>query len=367
MKKVLVIAATPFYLEKGSSLRVYSALKQLTKKYKVDLVTYSIGSHPDLKNLTIYRTPQWFHPQIGVSNLSINKIILDIFVLFKSFRLILKNDYQILHCEDFEAAGIGFLLSPFFSQKKRVYDLHNRISDNLSIKGLDFLGRIIKPIEKVIIKSFDLIIVNWPHYLQTKTIKDKPKFLFYDQIKNNIKEVSEFKLKNYLVYAGNFESYQGVEGFLQTFASVETDLKLVLVGQPSSKIKQVIKQHDLGTRVKLLGKLSFEQTNFIIKQALAAIAPRTHGKQPSMKLVHYLYWEKPIIASDISANQVLLKNDYNSWLYQHERKLKQILKRLDTKGLKFVKQLKPGIKQAKQDITKTWTKEYFYLNYEQEN
>jgi glycosyltransferase involved in cell wall biosynthesis len=365
MKRVLVIAATPFYLEKGSSLRVYSVLKQLTSRYQVDLITYAIGSQPDLKNLKIHRTPPWFKPKIGVSNLSIKKMILDFLVLFKSLWLVLSNDYDIIHCEDFEAAAIGSLLSPFIRKKKRIYDLHNRISDNLAIKGRRLLGQWVKPLERLITKTFDLIMVNWSHYLQQKLLKKKTKFLFYDQIKTKVKEVDEFNLDDYLVYAGNFEKYQGVEEFLKVFSDVETDYQLVLVGQPTEKIKQLIQEKNLDQRVKLLGQLSFEQTNYIIKNALAAIAPRSYGKQPSMKLVHYLYWEKPIIASEIPANLVLLKNSYNSWLYKDKKDLKRLLKKLDSEKTNLIKPLLTGIKQTKQKITQTWTEDYFFKKYEQ--
>ena len=116
-KRILAIACMPFYQEKGSSMRVYSVLKILASKYDIDLITYSLGNDIDLKGVNIYRTPNFFRPIIGVSKPSFAKILLDISVLFKAFKLLRKspNDYEILHCEDFEGAVVGMILKKFLT------------------------------------------------------------------------------------------------------------------------------------------------------------------------------------------------------------------------------------------------------------
>ena len=122
-KRILMITTNPFYKEKGSSLRIYEIAKILAKNYKVDLVTYSLGKDVEIPNLNIYRTPQVYKPKVEVNKVSISKITLDILVLLKSIQLILKNHYQIIHCEDFEAAFIGRIILLVKSKIILVYDL----------------------------------------------------------------------------------------------------------------------------------------------------------------------------------------------------------------------------------------------------
>lgn len=349
-KKILAIACMPFYQEKGSSLRLYSVLKILSSKYEIDLVTYSLGEDIDIKNVNIHRTPKFFKPKIGVSKPSLKKLILDKFVFLKAFKLLLfsSKDYDILHCEDFEGAVVGMFLKKFFRKKRMVYLLHNRIVHNWEINRSS-TPSIIRYLEKKVVANSDLIVANWKMYLRSYIFNRKRIFLHYDSVDTSVKKC-ELPFKEYFFYAGNFEKYQGIFDFLKTYKKSKIKTPVVLAGEPSEEILDFVKKNSLEKKVKLVGRKSVQETNFLIKNSLACILPRISGLQPSMKMIHYLIWEKPVIARNIQCNLELIQDGYNGFLYNDDIELKRVLKKFEEK--KNLKGFEKGTKETKKEIFK---------------
>ncbi len=361
MKKILLITTTPFYKEKGSSLRIYEIAKILGKKYKVDLVTYSTGEYKKIPNVSIYRTTSFFKPSVGVNNVSFGKFFLDFLVFIKSFSLLFKNNYNIIHCEDFEAALIGRCLTLFFKGKFFVYDLHNRILDNLELKRKvrnKILRKLILNIEYFIVKKCDLIILNWNKYSDDLIFKNKKTILFYDQI--NTESIEEYPIpkEKYLIYSGNFEPYQGLKEFLQVFKNKKTSYKLILIGEFSKEIENYIKENSLTTRVILTGRLSISQSNYLIQNSIAGILPRIEGS--SMKVIHYLMLNKPVIATLTRSNEELLVDNYNGYLYKDSNSLENILD-----DVSINKNLNEGISKTKEKLIYNANIPIFLKSYEQ--
>lgn len=362
-KKILFITTTPFYQEKGSTLRIYSMAKILGKDYKIDLVTYSLGKDVSIPNVNIKRTTAFFQPKIEINKISLSKILLDFLVFFKSLGLIIKNKYEIIHCEDFEAALIGRFLIFFSRNKFLVYDLHNRLIDNLELKrkvGRVF-KRLISHIEVFIIKRCNLIILNWNKYNKDEIFKNKKTILYYDQI--NIENLETYPLpeKDYIVYSGNFEPYQGLKEFLEIFNSINLKYNVVLIGEASKEIINLVKeQHQLSNPIIFTGRLSVAQTNYLIKNSIASILPRIEGS--SMKVIHYLMLNKPVIAKATLSNEELLSDGYNAFLYDSPEELKDILIDMNN-NLDKVKLLEYGVEKSKQTILLNWDTESFLEKY----
>jgi len=364
MKKVLFIAPSPLYLEKGSSLRMYSILEKLAKHYKIDLVTYSLGRKFKIKNVNIHRTPLWFKPKLPVGKPTFSKILLDFFMWIKTIKLSLFNKYEIIHCEDFEGIGIGYFTSLLNRNSKYVYDLHNRILDNLHLnsKPKKIRDSLLLFLEKLFVKKSDKIILNWRIYEKDPIFSNKKKFLFYDELNTLCKKI-DFPKGKYLIYTGNFEKYQGVEEFLKSFKEIGNKIKIVLVGEPTEKLKYFIKKNGLTKKIMLIGKKKIEETNFLIKKALFAILPRIKGVQPSMKLIHYLVLDKPILAKNISCNKELLIEDKNSLFYSSKKELEKKLKLLIS-DKRLLSMLKKGAKRTKKEILRIWDNRRFIKEYE---
>lgn len=359
-KKILAIACMPFYHEKGSSLRLYSILKILSKKYDIDLVTYSLGEDVDIENVRIFRTCRFFKPPVGVSKPSFAKIVLDILVFFKSLKLILfsSKKYSVVHCEDFEAVLIGSVLKKVF-RKKIVYALHNRVVHNWEISGRK-MPKFISSLEKRVISSSDLIIANWKMYLTDPVFKGKKIFLHYDSVDTKIKKC-DLPFKKYFFYSGNFEKYQGIFDFLRVYKASGSDVPVVLAGEPNEEVVDFVKKNDLSKKIVFVGKKSVEETNFLIKNSFCCLLPRVSGIQPSMKMIHYLIWEKPVIAKNISCNTELIKDGYNGFLYGNDPEFQKIL--VEIKGKGQIRSLEKGLQETRTEIQKLVDKNRFLDKY----
>lgn len=362
-KRMLFIAPSPLYLEKGSSLRMYSILKILSEYYKIDLVTYSLGREFNIDNVNVYRTTKWFKPKLSVGKPTISKLILDFLMLLNAIKLSLFNNYNVIHCEDFEGLGIGVLIKFLNKQAKLVYDLHNRVSDNMELNAKKSkLNLVIPWLEKRMIKETDNIILNWRMYLRHEIFSDKKKFIFYDLI--NLSEVNNKIINDdYIVYAGNFEKYQGVENFLEVYKKIDTNVKVVLIGLETFEIQKFVSDNDLEKKVIFAGKKKIEEANYIIKNAIFAILPRIGGIQPSMKLIHYFVCEKPILASNFACNKEFLIDNYNGLFYSDNLDLKKKIELLIS-NRSIIENFKIGVKETKNKIFENWDKNKFIEEYE---
>jgi len=359
-KKLLFIASSPMYLEKGSSLRMYAIAENLSTKYHIDLLCYSLGKPFSLKNTRIFRTYQWYKPKLKIGKPSIQKIILDFFLLMKAIRLSIFNKYDVIHCEDFEGAFLGTVLSIINPKSKIVYDLHNRVLDNLNLyKKVGPMRHIFEFVEKIIVNKTDLLILNWAKYNSHAIFKNKNRFVYYDKIDQKLTKYP-IPYNKYLIYTGNFEPYQGLYEFLSVYKNFEKKIPLVLVGQPTLDIIEYIKDSGLEKNIKLVGRLSVQGTNFLIKNAICGILPRKKGS--SMKLIHYIMWGVPVIAKNTESNRELLVSNYNGWLYSDDMELKKILTKLFRNDKCFTK-MNPNVNKTKNDIVNVWNQHNFIDKY----
>jgi glycosyltransferase involved in cell wall biosynthesis len=359
-KEILNIVTTPYLIPKGSSLRVDSVLKKLSKNNNVDLLVYPIGENPKYENVNIIRVGNKKNTKLGVSEISLKKILLDTRVLFKAFSLMSKNKYDIVHCEDFEAAFVGSILSLFFRKSRYVYDLHNTIVDNLRITNKPkILIKIFGLISRFVYSRFDLIIANWKIY---GNIGKKKTFLLYDESNLEIEETEIPTKRKYLAYSGNFKRYQGVDEFIKVYSEVNPSYDLVLIGEFTEEIKSLVLELGMEERIHFTGVLDIKKSNYILSKAMYCLIPRTSGEQPGLKMIHHIMLGKASLATNISANTEVLKNEYNSLLYSNKKELVGILKGIDT-GEIVEEDLEKGILQSQKEIRKIWSQEYFDKNY----
>jgi glycosyltransferase involved in cell wall biosynthesis len=358
-KKILFIATSPLYMEKGSSLRMFSILKMLSETYKIDLITYSLGREFMLNNVDIYRTPRWFQPALPVGIPTVSKIILDFLVLTTAVRLSLMNHYDVIHCEDFEGLGVGYVIKFFNKKAKLVYNLHNRILDNLGLKKRSPLFEpLLLGLEEVFMKKTDKIILNWAKYINDALFNDKEKFLYYDPIETGVEEI-QLPAEQFLIYSGNFEDYQGLQNFIPVFAGINEKIKLVLVGSFSLKIEKLIKELNIEDRVILTGRLSVKQTNYLIKNSIAGVSPRLRGS--AMKVIHYFFWNKPVIAYNTNSSSELIQDGINGFLYSSGEELTEKLTKILNPDIR--EGLKKGIEATHKLIEDSWDKKRFMSKY----
>jgi glycosyltransferase involved in cell wall biosynthesis len=299
--RILLIAATPFVIEKGSSLRVEFMVRTLAEAgHQVDVVCYPLGKDIQCKGVTIHRVKGKASAKAGPS---VQKPVLDWRLYHAAKRLIAINHYDAIQGEDTEGGFIACLLGKKYKMPV-VYDMHNKLTEQLRLHKWYPLLPFASVIERTLLTTPKLILANWKR-VEAQVKEKNPKMktlLVYDAVSLEEKKPKVKLPANYIVYTGSFASYQGVELLIQAHRLSGAAVPLVLVGEPSVAAQRLAHQGIIFT-----GRLPVAETNYIIKRALFCVIPRVHGKQPSMKIIHYALFKKAILATDIPCNHELLK------------------------------------------------------------
>ncbi|MFH1072276.1 MAG: glycosyltransferase family 4 protein [Nanoarchaeota archaeon] len=341
--KILMIVTTPFVLEKGSSLRVLHIVKILAAAgHKIDVLTYPVGADVKIKNVRVIRVKTSYKKTSPGP--SLNKIFADIAVLRQARRFLRKNQYDVIHGEDTEGGFIAALLGKKHGIRT-AYDMHNLMSAQMRLHKWYPLIPLGKFIENYLLTNAELIITNWEG-LEKKVKERYPKkktVLLFDAVSSGTKAPQMRLPKKYILYSGNFERYQGLELLIRAYTRAGIEAKLVLIGQPRDYIKRLIQRLGLGKKVIITGKLTVEETNYSIQQSLFCVIPRVHGRQPSMKIIHYFQNHKTILATDIACNHELMLHGKNALLAKPEVEVfAKAMNKLSTDG-KLRERLEKGV------------------------
>lgn len=366
MERVLVIACMPLYAEKGSSLRAMKAIEVLSQKYEVDVVCYATGKENPREGVSFFRTPKFFKPNLRPFQISFFRIILDFFVLMRAFSLLCTRHYSVIHAEDFEAACIARVLVFFRLQKKMVYNLHNRISDNLGVslkKDRGIFTFLLLRIEKSIIQKSDLIVCNWKRYQEDNDFALGKKILWYDSISLQEKEpfLPSYFPKHYLLYSGNTLGYQGVFEFLVQTQNASFALPLVIVGKVDEALRKNVSHLEREGKVFFLGEKTIEETNILIKKSFFCILPRLTVCS-SMKVLHYFSNDKPVFAKNIPYNNECIVHEKNGILYDSPSELLAFYEKAVT-NRSFYKSLSVGAAITGKNIRDNWLQNDFIQAY----
>ena len=130
--KVLVIAPVPFFVDRGTPIRILEECLALEKKgFQIDIVTYHLGK--DIENLApqskikihrIIRFLFWYKKKESGANWQ--KVILDILLIAKVLRIYFRIKPDIIHAHLHEGVLIGWLVQKiiFLKKIKLVADFH---------------------------------------------------------------------------------------------------------------------------------------------------------------------------------------------------------------------------------------------------
>jgi len=317
-KNALVILATPFYLDKGSSVRARSNIIALANAgLEIDLLTYPVGNDYNINNVNHIRCKIPFYKKISAGP-SLSKMYADILLFFKASFLIIRKKYDIIIGEDFEGGFIGLVLSRLF-KKDFIYEMYNPLCETLRpYTNNTIVLNISKILDSFLEKNAKNITVEW-EYEKDRILKkysNKNVSLVYDAFPKETKALQIFNRGKYIFYAGNFKDYQGIPFFLESFKKYMDAggfVYLILAGGNYKEVEKYAHKLKISEFVIFTENLSLIETNYFIKNSLFCILPRVIDGPPGMKALHYFSQGKPILATNLSCNSKLIEN-YKSGL-----------------------------------------------------
>lgn len=324
---ILMLAPEPFFQPRGTPISVYFRIKALSELgHSVDLVTYHIGRNVSIQNMRILRTPRLgFINKIKIGP-SWAKIPLDALLFCRAFFQLLLKRYDIIFTHE-EASFMGIFLAALW-RLPHIYDMHSSLPQqlgNFQFSRSKMLIRLFQTLEKAVLRQADSILVICPDLLEkvkkeggkTKTFLIE-NFLDFqsgkftsDKIRDLRQKLAPSK-KKIVLYAGNFQPYQGIPLLLESAARLrDKNAVFVLVGgNPYDMEKMKKKAAALGIADKVLftGEVPPQKIPLYTAAADVLVSPRISGTNTPLKIYSQLKSGKPLVATDLWTHSQILNN-----------------------------------------------------------
>jgi glycosyltransferase involved in cell wall biosynthesis len=318
--KILMLAPEPFFQPRGTPISVYFRLKALSDLgHRTDLVTYPLGEDKEFNNFRILRVPNL----IGIRSIrigpSLAKIPLDFLLLVRAFWALAVTRYDLIFSHE-EGAFIGAALGNLFGTP-HIYDMHSSLPqqlENFEFSHSPLLRNAFLGMERFVLRNSHAVIVickDLLHYVQKKGFGAKAVFLEnfidfadfepslfpQDVVWRKKKDIAPHGEK-IILYAGNFEPYQGIPLLIEAFAKMAEPAVLLIVG--GSKREHEIARRQTpalgaGSKLVFIEKVPPSQVSLYISLADVLVSPRLSGTNTPLKIYSFLKSGKPLVATNL--------------------------------------------------------------------
>jgi glycosyltransferase involved in cell wall biosynthesis len=316
--KILMLAPEPFFQPRGTPISVYFRIKALSDLgHEVDLVTYHLGEERSFKNLRIHRTPPLFFIKKIKVGPSFTKVPLDFLLFCRATGLLLARSYDLIFSHE-EAAWFGTFLARM-RKIPHVYDMHSSLPqqlENFRFSRSLILRKIFTALEGYVLRNSQSIIViclDLLKKLEREGAAHKgilaENFLDFDYPAYSGMQVQQEREKfapkgeKIVMYAGNFEPYQGIPLLLKAISELkEMPVVLLLVGGGQAHredMKRMALEHDIGERVHFIGEVAPSRIPLFLSMTDALVSPRISGTNTPLKIYSYLKSGKPLVATNL--------------------------------------------------------------------
>lgn len=355
--KILVLAPTPFFADRGCHIRIYEEAKALQEKgHNVDIFTYHNGR--DIEGLNIHRIiniPWYKKLSAGPSW---HKLYLDVLLMFNVMFLGFFKNYDVIHAHLHEGCIIGFFLKIFFFfRPKLIFDAqgslvgemsaHGKIKNNLFIKIFTLIERFTLSLpDHIVCSSIDVknyfaekykVDENRMSLLEDATDRDLLKMVNENDVNQIYNKFKIPKDKKIIIYTGGLSEYKGVDYLLNNFAKLvkeRENLFLLIIGYPDvDKYKKLAEDLNIANQVCFTGKVNYFDLFKFLTMAAVAVDPKLEGSmEASGKIVNYMTANLPIVVRDTEKNKQYLGE---SGFYFTDNINDKIIQALENKNIKY--------------------------------
>lgn len=330
--KILVIAPTPFFSDRGTHIRILEEALALEKReHSITIVTYHIGSELP-KNLEtkidVRRIRRWiFWYKKLEAGPDWQKIILNLMLIRKAFYLTRTWRPDIIHGHLHEGALIGWIVRTaiFWRKMKLVVDFHGSLTQEmvshnyLRAAGLrKFFGIIERQIDKL---GDAAVASSWDNAQEISRIRKEKVFTLLDGTRTTmfegLPEVSDLRKiynipldKVVVVYTGALITNKGIKLLLDAVPLVCEKYKeahFVIAGFPVDQIAEYLQQKVFMERATIISPLPYFVLPEILKMSDISVDPKQSNVwQASGKMLQYMGAGLSVVCLDTPNNREYL-------------------------------------------------------------
>lgn len=323
MYRILMIAPTPFFADRGCHVRIFEETRALQELgNKVAICTYHLGR--DLPGLEIHRTidvPWYGKLEAGPS---FHKLYLDSLLLFKSLSVARRFKPHLIHAHLHEGVALGYLVGRLLGLPV-IGDFQGSLTGEL--KGHGFLGgnpfifslllgseRLIDKLPDAAVTSSSQVADELRERFGVKEVVvaldgvDTEEFrpgLPYDDLSLRIPTG-----RKVVVYLGLLTRYQGLDCLLETIPLVLEEFQkahFLIMGYPNvDRYRRRAEELGVTDHVTFTGRINYREAPRYLGVGDLAISPKLAETESNGKLCNYMACGLATVAFDTPVNREIL-------------------------------------------------------------
>ena len=332
--KVLHIAPTPFFSDRGCHIRVLSIIQSIeTFGVANILCTYPLGRDlPDVDIRRISAVSGYSQVEAGPQP---GKIKADIKLLLLGLRTALKEKPDVIHAHLHEGVVLGWIIKWLLIWRRipLVADLQGGLVGELEDHGFFSKPGWQSSALRSLFWLAELLILKLPAHIFCSSINSEKIFLqeykvrrakitrlddrvdlsAYDPDRKNKKASLPLGSRFIVVFSGSLLPIKGLDVLQHVILQLcraREDIGFLLIGYPTDVMQRFMVENKLETRVELVGRVAFESLPEYLLSADVGIEPKQSSSgEGSGKLLHYMAAGLAIAAFPTKHNQELADKD----------------------------------------------------------
>jgi glycosyltransferase involved in cell wall biosynthesis len=322
--RVLVVAPQPFYADRGTPIAVRYVLEALSELgVAADLLTFPMGRDVAIPGVRVLRAANPLRIRDVPVGLSAQKLVIDILLFARLWRQLRRERYEVLHAVEEAAMLAGLVLR---RRPPLLYDMASSLPEQLAQKRwlrAAWLQGLFRRLERALLGRAGFVVCSagLSAYVAAAApgvahrewrFPARPPQAGPGEIAALRAELGLPEGAPTVVYAGNFEAYQGVDLLLaalpEALRSVP-EAHAVLVGAANEAELGAARDtlpEAVRSRVHLLPRQPRERIDGFVALADLLVSPRRYGRNFPLKLFDYLAAGKPVVATDVPAHRAVL-------------------------------------------------------------
>jgi glycosyltransferase involved in cell wall biosynthesis len=323
MYRILMIAPTPFFADRGCHVRIFEETRALQELgNKVAICTYHLGR--DLPGLEIHRTinvPWYGKLEAGPS---LHKLYLDLLLLFKSLSVARKFKPHLIHAHLHEGVALGYVVGrllglPVIGDFQG--SLTGELKDHGFLGGNPFLFSLLLGSERLIDRLPDAVVTSSSRVADELRQKfgvkevvvaldgvDTEEFrpgLPYDDLPLRIPTG-----RKVVVYLGLLTRYQGLDCLLETIPLVLEEFEkahFLIMGYPNvERYRRQAEELGVTDHVTFTGRIDYGEAPRYLGVGDVAVSPKIAETESNGKLCNYMACGLATVAFDTPVNREIL-------------------------------------------------------------
>lgn len=332
--KILVVAPTPFFADRGTHIRILEEALALEKLGNdITIATYHIGREINNEVKTkidvrrIRRFLFWYHKLEAGPDWQ--KIILDLLLIKKTLFLARIKKPDVIHAHLHEGVLIGWIVQKilFWKKIKLVTDFHGSLTKEMvshNYLGGGILKKIFGFVEKIIDNLGDFAITSSLENTEeikkirkngeVETILDGVNLDYYADLptKEDLKKELELPLNKFIIaYTGALVPNKGTSYLFEAIKLVlnkNRGVFFIIGGFPIEKAEKFVKENNFQENIRLIHPLNYFDLPKILSASDAGIDPKDSStRQASGKILQYMGAGLPVICFERKNNREYLE------------------------------------------------------------